>query len=93
MTPSNQVQDEQINENKRRIEWLETHWSVFNDEMGAVKTDVALIKKDIKDVKEALENAQKDRTSILNWVKWGVGIGVASWAGLGGLLLNHILGK
>lgn len=44
---SNAVQDECIQNNKRRIEWLEAHWSTFNDEMGAVKQDVAEIKTDV----------------------------------------------
>ena len=39
-------------EQDRRINWLENHWSTFNTEMGEVKTDLATVKTDVSWLKK-----------------------------------------
>ena len=72
-------QDQQIAVNTDRIEWLEKHYSKFNEEMGELRDHVASIKTDV------------------NWIKkflwWVVGIMISGFAGLFGLLIQHIMSK
>ena len=39
-------------EQDRRINWLENHWSTFNTEIGEVKTDLATVKTDVSWLKK-----------------------------------------
>ena len=60
----NAVQTEQIKNNSDRIAWLEVHYSTFNAEMGAIKTDVSWLKIEISKLRDAIE-------AINNKIMWG----------------------
>ena len=52
MTPKNNVQDEKIKEDERRICWLEEHFTTMNSELGSVKESMKAIEADVSWLKQ-----------------------------------------